>query len=125
MANKYTTPTGDGYQAVVSAQQSKVKIATRLTVAREWEVGESVSLLDHDHGIAAVRGYNEDARATSTMREHSGARHFFINLAEMGALDISPGDDVRIYDLAEYDDRDGLLLVPSDEDPLVEVSNDA
>ncbi|WP_202911822.1 hypothetical protein [Natrialba swarupiae] len=116
--SKYVTQTGDGYRGTytVSADHT-VTISTAAIDSQHWP-STTVHAITHKDGVAIVPpSETTDPLAEYTLcTRYDGAR-IAAGPDVTDELEVDPNDEVRVYDLATIDDRDGLLLVDADDDP--------
>ncbi|SFS92715.1 hypothetical protein [Halostagnicola kamekurae] len=116
--SKYVVPTGSGYLGTYTVSTDRtVTISTAALGDRDWPT-DTAHAIDHDDGIALVpRLESAESLAEYTLcRRFTGAR-IAVGQVVIDALELSRGDDVRVYDLERVDARAGLLLVEADDDP--------
>ena len=116
--SKYVVPTGSGYLGTYTVSTDRtVTISTAALGDRDWPT-DTAHAITHDDGVALVpRTDTTDPLAEYTLcRRFTGAR-IAVGHAVIDALELTRGDNVRVYDLESTDDRDGLLLVDANNDP--------
>ncbi|AHG01546.1 hypothetical protein HALLA_03895 (plasmid) [Halostagnicola larsenii XH-48] len=118
--SKYVVPTGSGYLGTYTVSTDRtVTISTAALGDRDWPTDTAYAII-HDDGVVLVpRDDTTDPLAEYTLcRRFTGAR-IAVGQAVIDALELSRGDDVRVYDLEITDGEDGLLLVDADDDPRI------
>lgn len=120
MSSPYTIQTGPGYQGINTVTSDRCLVSVSSLVAGDWPVGASVSLQDHELGVTAIRGEVHSPLGLIEVLNDGDGNYLRLTAAVLDTITDSRPSDVRVYDLAEYDDREGLLLVDADDDPTLE-----
>lgn len=120
MSSPYTVPTGPGYQGIKTVTSGRCLVNISPPIAGDWPVGAPVSLQDHELGVAAIRGDVSSPLPMIVVRNDGDGNYLRLTAAVLDTITDPRPSDVRAYDLAEYDDREGLLLVDADDDLTLE-----
>lgn len=119
--SKYVIPTGQGYVGTYKVRPNRsVTISTGAFTTKAWTANTSVTAVDHKDGIILIpESTSENALAEYTCVRRYGSIRLSVGTPVTTALELDPGDRVRIYDLEH---RDAFLLVDAANDPRRPVS---
>ncbi|WP_174811828.1 hypothetical protein [Salinadaptatus halalkaliphilus] len=117
---KYVVPTGSGYLGTYTVGTDQtVTISTAALGERDWPT-TTAHAISHEDGVALVsHADTTEPLAKYTLGTRYNGARIAVGHAVTDELEFEPADEVRVYDLATIDDRDGLLLVDADDDPRI------
>ncbi|WP_177209234.1 hypothetical protein [Natronobacterium haloterrestre] len=86
---------------------------------QDWTT-DTVHAITHEDGVAIVPpSETTEPLAEYTLCTRYNGTRIAAGHTVVDELEVDPNDDVRVYDLATTDDRDGLLFVDTDDDPRI------